>query len=146
MSFARTGQVVWAGRAHTLATGALGLDSPVLSDLVGTPLDGLLGGDVLGSSPFTVDLECGACFFGETPTDRDGIELHLRVVLEYLSQALHSTACLPPHASTRERSSYPSVAGWAGKKVVDEADDFTPGSAHSVPPSTRYQFESAFPY
>ena len=48
MSFARTGEVVWAGRDHEVATNLLGLDSPELSDLVGTPLDGLLGGDVLG--------------------------------------------------------------------------------------------------
>ena len=33
-----------------VATRLLGLDSPELSDLVGTPLDGLLGGDVLGET------------------------------------------------------------------------------------------------
>ena len=81
MSFARSGHVVWAGREHALAMSVLGLDSPELSDLVGTPLDGLLGGDVLGESPFTVDLERGACLFDETPADRDGIELQLRLVL-----------------------------------------------------------------
>ena len=128
MSFARTGQVVWAGRDHELATNLLGLDSPELSDLVGTPLDGLLGGDVLGESPFTVDLERGACFFDETPTDRDGIELQLRLVLGVPFTSLEfdglpTATCI----DTGAKLSYLERGRLAGTEVVGEADDFYPG-------------------
>ena len=57
VSFSRTETVRWAGRDHQLATSALGLDAEELSNLVGTDLDGLIGGDLLGLHPFTVDLD-----------------------------------------------------------------------------------------
>jgi len=140
MSFARTGEVVWAGRDHEVATNLLGLDSPELSDLVGTPLDGLLGGDVLGESPFTVDLERGTCFFDETPTDRDGIELQLRLVLGVPFASLEfdglpTATCI----DTGAKLSYLERGRLAGTEVVGEADDFYPGlgafrtAIHEVP-------------
>ena len=80
-----------------------------------------------------------ALAFGETPTDRDGIELHLRVVLEYLSQALHSDGLSTATCIDSGAKLVPERGRLAGKKVVDEADDFYPGlgtfrtAIHEVP-------------
>ena len=140
MSFARTGKVVWGGHEHELERSVLGLDAPGLSDLVGTPLDGLLGGDVLGQSPFTVDLLSGACLFDETPADRDGIELPLRLVLGVPFTSLEFDG-LPTETciDTGAKLSYLEGGRLAGAEVVGEADDFYPGfgpfhtAIHEVP-------------
>lgn len=127
-SFSRTEHVDWGGQRHALATSMLGLDSRELSDLIGTPLDGLLGGDVLGKSPFTVDVERGVCSFGVTPTDRDAIELPLRLVLgvpltNVPVDEVPTEACI----DTGARLSYLDRSRLTGSEVVGEADDFYPG-------------------
>ena len=81
VSFSNTKTARWAGQDHELATSALGLDAEELSHLVGSRLDGLLGGDLLGLHPFTVDLDRGFCTFDEPPSGRQTVELPIRLML-----------------------------------------------------------------
>jgi hypothetical protein len=126
VSFSRTGSATWAGQAHGLATSTLGLDADELSSLVGTPLDGLIGGNLLGLGAFTVDLERRVCSFGAS--DRGAAELPLRLVLGVPLATIDldgvpTETCI----DTGAKLSYLDQKRLRGREASDETDDFYPG-------------------
>ena len=96
VSFSTTGRANWGGRDCELPTSALGLDADELANLVGEPLDGLIGGDLLGLRPFTIDLERRVCRVDEVGSDRDTTEVRIRLVLG-----------VPPRFESRRRLAAP---------------------------------------
>lgn len=128
VSFSNTKTARWAGQDHDLATSALGLDAEELSHLVGSRLDGLLGGDLLGLHPFTVDLDRGFCTFDEPPSGRQTVELPIRLMLGVPLAALDLDGtptqwCI----DTGAKLSYVEEARLRGRKAVGETEDFYPG-------------------
>lgn len=128
VSFSTTGRANWGGRDHELPTSALGLDADELANLVGEPLDGLIGGDILGLHPFTIDLERSVCRVDEVGSDRDTTELPIRLVLGVPLATLELDG-LPTQTciDTGAKLSYLEAARLAGREAVDETDDFYPG-------------------
>ena len=128
VSFSATGRVNWGGRDRELPTSALGLDAAELSHLVGEPLDGLVGGDLLGLHPFTIDLERSVLAVDEAGSDRDTTELPIRLVLGVPLATLEldgtpTQTCI----DTGAKLSYLEAARLDGREAVDETDDFYPG-------------------
>jgi hypothetical protein len=128
LSFSRTGRATWGGQDHALPTGALGLDADELSDLVGEPLDGLIGGDLLGLHPFTIDLERSVCAVGAPVAGRPTTELSITLVLGVPVATLEldgvpTTTCI----DTGAKLSYLEAVRLEGREAVDQADDFYPG-------------------
>ncbi len=128
VSFSTTGRANWGGRDYELPTSALGLDADELANLVGEPLDGLIGGDLLGLHPFTIDLERSVCRVDEVGSDRDTTELPIRLVLGVPLATLELDG-LPTQTciDTGAKLSYLEAARLAGREAVDETDDFYPG-------------------
>jgi hypothetical protein len=128
VSFSTTGGANWGGRICELPTSALGLDATELSHLVGEPLDGLIGGDLLGLHPFTIDLERSVCRVEEVGSDRDTTELPIRLVLGVPLATLELDG-LPTQTciDTGAKLSYLEAPRLEGREAVDEADDFYPG-------------------
>jgi hypothetical protein len=128
VSFSSTKTAHWAGQDHELAISALGLDAVELSRLVGSRLDGLLGGDLLGLHPFTVDLERGFCTFDEPLSGRQTVQLPIRLMLGVPLADLDldgtPTRCC---IDTGARLSYVEEARLRGREAVGETEDFYPG-------------------
>ena len=128
VSFSSTGTVHWAGEEHELATSVLGLDAEELSRLVGTRLDGLIGGDHLGREPFTIDLERGVCSFAERGSDRPSTELRVRLMLGVpLATVEFDGAPAEACIDTGAKLSYLDEAHVRGRAPVEETSDFYPG-------------------
>ena len=128
VSFTTTGRANWGGRDHDLPTSALGLDAAELSHLVGEPLDGLIGGDLLGLHPFTIDLERSACRVDGAGPDRGTTVLPIRLVLGVPLATLEldgapTQTCI----DTGAKLSYLEASRLDGREAVDETDDFYPG-------------------
>ena len=128
MSFSTTGRINWGGRDCELPTSALGLDAAELSRLVGEPLDGLIGGDLLGLRPFTIDLERRVCRVDAAGSDRVTTELPIRLVLGVPLATLELDGALTRTCiDTGAKLSYLEAARLDGREAVDEANDFYPG-------------------
>lgn len=126
-SFSNRGSIQWAGRDRHVDKSALGLDADELSRLVGTPLDGLVGGDLLSLHPFTVDLERGVCGFREPASDPHTTELRVELargvpVATVELDGAPTRTCV----DTGAKLSYLEEAHTRGLEPVDVADDFYP--------------------
>jgi hypothetical protein len=127
-SFSRAERVRWAGVDRALPTSALGLDATELSRLIDLPIDGLLGADVIGAQPFTIDLEQGHCSFGPPLSGRDRIEVALRLVggvplTTVAIDGVRTDVCI----DTGARLSYLDRSRLAEVESVEEFEDFYPG-------------------
>jgi hypothetical protein len=146
VSFSTTGRVDWGGRARELPTSALGLDAAELSHLVGEPLDGLVGGDLLGLHPFTIDLERSVCAVDEGGSDRDTAELPIRLVLGVPLATLEldgvpTQTCI----DTGAKLSYLEATRLDGREAVDPMTS-TPGTGLSGPLFTKSRCASETPH
>jgi len=128
VSFASSGRIDWAEQAHEVSTTALGLDAAELSRLVGTQMEGLVGGDLLGLHAFTIDIERGVFGFEEPAPDLQIAELPIGLVLGVPLATVEldgvpTKACI----DTGAKLSYLDEVHLSGRKAVDETDDFYPG-------------------
>src|SRR5262245_41592216 len=76
-SIGRQARWTFLGREHPLIPDYLGASPAVLSELVGTPIDLLLGADILGQFPFVVDTRSKCITFSPPETQPTDIELPL---------------------------------------------------------------------
>jgi hypothetical protein len=75
------GPLVLAGAPMALPERSLGLDAATLSALVGSPCDGLLGGDVLNAFDHTLDVPAGTLTVSTAPLPPVGTVVPLRFLL-----------------------------------------------------------------
>jgi len=68
-SFVASGRVTLLGTTHNVATSFMGLDAHGLAALVGRPVDGLLGMDILGRVDMLLDAPRGLVTFSDEPIE-----------------------------------------------------------------------------
>jgi hypothetical protein len=142
-------QPVWLlGAQRPLQREVMGLTLAGLSEMVGTPLDALVGADVLHAGPFLVDWNHGTIAFSRAPIPFEGTAVPTRRVLgipivtfrcagEAVSGFLDSGAKL----------SYMPAERTAGLPSDGEAEDFYPGFGRFTTNTFRATLElGGFPF
>lgn len=142
-------QPVWLlGAQRPLQRSVMGLTAAGLSEMVGTPIDALLGADVLHAGPFLFDWNHGTIAFSRTPIPFEGAAVPTRRVMgipivtfrrggEAVSGFLDSGAKL----------SYMPAELAAGLPSDGEAEDFYPGFGRFTTDTVRATVElGGFPF
>ena len=77
ISFGKEAEIELDDRRFTIAADYFGLNSAVLSDLVGEPLTGLIGTDVLGQLDLQIDMAAEILTVSLQPIELDGMGIDL---------------------------------------------------------------------
>jgi hypothetical protein len=122
------GRLSLGGVEYDVATSYLGLTIATLSDLADTRMDALLGMDLLGSRPFTIDLKRGGLTFNRTEYVDTVATLPLREVMGV--PVVEICAAGQTHRvflDSGAKVSYLKSSLLAEHDPIVEIDDFYPG-------------------
>ena len=118
---------VFLGEQRSPANNFLGLTVEQLSELVGARIDVLLGMDVIGAQPLTIDVESGRLGFGGQTPD-GGVALDVSSVIGV--PAITATVAgrdLRAYFDTGAKISFVPRDLVGGTPAVDRIEDFYPG-------------------
>ena len=142
-------QPIWLlGAQHALQRSVMGLTAAGVSEMVGTPIDALLGADVLHAGPFLVDWNHGTIAFSRTPIPFEGAAVPTRRVMGIpIVTFRHGGEPVSGFLDSGAKLSYMPAERAAGLPSDGEAEDFYPGFGRFTTDTVRAPVElGGFPF
>jgi hypothetical protein len=136
-------QPVWLlGAQRALQRSVMGLTAAGLSEMVGTPIDALLGADVLHAGPFLFDWNHGTIAFSRTPIPFEGAAVPTRRVMGIpIVTFRHGGEAVSGFLDSGAKLSYMPAERAAGLPSDGEAEDFYPGFGRFTTDTVRAPVE-----
>ena len=143
MSFHADGVVALGGRTYNVRTSLMGVGNGYVTDNVGTPVDGLVGMDILGDGNVLIDVPDGRVVFGY-PTD-GMTRIASGSALGYVSvnmdiRGRRVTVILDSGAPV----SYVSTSLTDGLESAETVEDFNPSVPGGTFTTPIFEFPAAF--
>jgi len=142
-------QPVWLlGAQHPLQREVMGLTPAALSEMAGTPLDALLGADVLHAGPCLFDWNHGTIAFSRSPIPFEGEAVPTRRVMGIpIVTFRHRGEAVSGFLDSGTKLSYMPAERTAGLPPDGETEDFYPGFGRFTTSTVRAPVElGGFPF
>jgi hypothetical protein len=142
-------QPLWLlGGQRALQREVMGLTAATLSEMVGAPLDALLGADVLHTGSFLVDWNHGTIAFSSAPIPFEGAAVPTRRVMGIPIVTFRAGGeALTGFLDSGAKLSYMPAERAAGLPPDGEAEDFYPGFGRFTTATVRAPVElGGFPF